>query len=253
MLCCALQSGSNGNSIYVEAAGVRLLFDAGISARQARDRLASHGRRIQDVDALILSHDHIDHVSGAGTIHRLFRIPILATPTTFGAVRRIVGKTRDVRHFEAGETIEFGPLAVHTLPTPHDAVDGVAFVVEAEGRRLGIFTDLGHPFLALLSAMREVHAAYLESNYDPRMLADGPYHPDVKKRIRSGRGHLSNIESADLVRACGPRRPSWIALAHLSANNNTPEIALETHRLRVGRELPLYLARRECVSEMLEV
>lgn len=253
MITCSLQSGSNGNAIYVEADGVRLLFDGGISGRQARQRLAARGRDIRAVDALLLSHDHTDHVCCAGIYQRRFGLPIYVTRPTFRRIRGQLGKVNDVRHFAAGDTLVFGPVAVHTCRTPHDAVDGVVFIVESRGRRLGIFTDLGHPFAGLPELLESVDAAYLESNYDPRMLAEGPYPPHLQARIRGSGGHLSNPESAELIRQCGPRRYRWIALAHLSEHNNRPEVAVATHRAVLGERLPLVLASRYGPSPLLEV
>lgn len=252
MLTCALQSGSNGNSIYVEAGDVRLLFDAGISGRKARERLAEHGREIRDVQAVILSHRHSDHTSSAGTLHRLFKLPLYATPATRHAIAPFAGKLTDVRRFLPGDTLEFGDVRVHTLPTPHDAAESVAFVVEHEQVRLGVFTDLGHPFAMLRCALREVHAAYLESNYDVEMLANGTYPPALKARISGDGGHLSNDEAAALL-ASRRIRPRWIALAHLSEHNNEPELALRTHRQVLGRSYPLTVASRYGVSELLVV
>lgn len=252
MLTFSLQSGSNGNSIYVEAAGVRLLFDAGISGRVAKQRMAAHGRDVRSVQALIVSHDHHDHVSGVGVLHRLFGIPIYISRATAQACRHALGKTAPPRYFTSGDLLEFGPLRVHTLRTPHDAVDGVAFVVECEGRRLGIFTDLGHPFAAFRAALADVHAAYVESNYDPQMLENGGYPERLKARIRGDGGHLSNDESAACVQADG-RGLRWTALAHLSENNNRAELAFEAHRRAVGREFPLFLAPRSGPSEILSV
>ncbi len=253
MITCSLQSGSNGNAIYVEAAGVRLLFDAGISGRMAERRMAAHGRDIRDVNALILSHDHVDHVRCAGIYQRIFGLPIYMTQATHRAIRCDLGRLRDVRYFRSGEALEFGPVTVHTLPTPHDGADGVAFVVESERLRLGILTDLGHPFDGLAQALQDLDAAYLESNYDPPMLAAGPYPPYLQARIRGAGGHLSNEEAAELVRGCGARRPKWIALAHLSEQNNEPELALETHRALLGREYPLHVAGRYDASALLNV
>jgi phosphoribosyl 1,2-cyclic phosphodiesterase len=247
----SLQSGSNGNAIYVEADGVRLLFDAGISGRQAALRMAAHGRNIRDVDALILSHRHGDHTRCARVYQRLFGLPIYATPATRHAVAP--GRTADVRTFHPGVALDFGRVIVHTLPTPHDAAESVAFVIECEGRRLGILTDLGHPFAGLAGALAELDAAYLESNYDPLMLAEGSYPPELKARIRGDGGHLSNDEAAALLKRCRRRRPRWIALAHLSEHNNDPELALETHRRELGRDYPLTIASRYEVSELLPV
>lgn len=252
MITFSLQSGSNGNAIYVEAAGVRLLFDAGISGRQAKLRMAVHGRDIRDVDALILSHRHGDHTRCAGVYHRLFRLPIYATPATGHAIAPLAGRTDGVRHFRPGDSLEFGPVTVHTLATPHDAAESVAFIIECEGKRLGIFTDLGHPFSGLARALAEVDAVYLESNYDPVMLAEGPYPEDLKARIRGRGGHLSNDEAAALLRH-RRRRPRWVALAHLSEQNNDPDLALLTHHQVLGMDFPLTVASRYGVSELLRV
>jgi phosphoribosyl 1,2-cyclic phosphodiesterase len=249
----SLQSGSNGNCIYVEAGGVRLLFDAGISGACAKQRLAAHGRRIRDVDALIISHEHIDHIRGAGVFHRLFHFPIYATRITHSACRGRMGRLGDLRFFTSGDTLEFGPVAVHTFRTPHDAADGVAFVIEHDHQRLGVFTDLGHPFDGLIDALGTVDAAYLESNYDPHMLASGPYPEDLKRRITGGRGHLSNLESATLLKSHAGDRLRWVALAHLSAENNHPQLALDTHRQHLGDGYPVFVTSRFEASPVWEI
>jgi phosphoribosyl 1,2-cyclic phosphodiesterase len=219
----SLQSGSNGNSIYVEAAGVRLLFDAGISGKLAEQRMAQYGRDIREVDAVLLSHDHIDHVCCAGIYQRKFGLPIYMTRVTRRAIQCDLGRLNDVRYFRAGESVEFDPVTVHTLRTPHDAADGVAFIVECQGRRLGILSDLGHPFAQLAGTLGELDAAYLESNYDPQMLEEGSYPAYVKARIRGAGGHLSNIESADLLRGCPTSsRPISCVAARRADRNGSP-------------------------------
>lgn len=251
MITFALQSGSNGNSIYVEAGDVRLLFDAGISGQQALLRMAEHGRDIRDVDALIISHDHNDHIRCAGIFQRKFGLPIYVTRRTLEATWSPLGRLRDVRYFRAGDVLRFGHVNVYTIPTPHDAADPVVFVVEHDGRRLGIFTDLGHPFTGLPGLLRSVDAAYVESNYDPQMLATGPYSPALKARIRGPGGHLSNVESAEVLRRSLPKQ--WVMLAHLSEQNNQPQLALETHHSHVGRDYPFGVASRYQVSPLMEV
>jgi phosphoribosyl 1,2-cyclic phosphodiesterase len=252
MITFSLQSGSNGNAIYVEACGVRLLFDAGLSGKAAAERLAVHGRDACEVDVLIVSHEHADHARCAGIFQRKFGLPIYATHKTWRATVAGQGRVDDVRHFRAGERLVFGKVTVHTVPTPHDAADGVAFVVEAERRRLGIFTDLGHPFDRLARWLEAVDAAYLESNYDPEMLECGPYPAALKARIRGAGGHLSNPEAAELLRDCGGK-PRWVALAHLSEQNNHPQVALHTHRAVVGRDFPFRIAGRHEASDLLEL
>ena len=255
MLTFSLQSGSNGNAIYVEAGDARLLFDAGISGKRAAERMAVHDRDIRDVDALIISHDHSDHVRCAGIYQRKFGLPIMLTRPTLRAAQRWckLGKLSDVRHFRAGETLDIKGVSVHTIPTAHDAVDGVAFVVEHEGRRLGILTDLGHPFDGLSCVLESVDAAYLECNYDTEMLETGLYPPHLKARIRGDGGHLSNHESAALVRSCGRQRPEWIAVAHLSEENNHPELAIGAQRDAVGADYPIHHAPRHNVSQPLQL
>lgn len=252
MITFSLQSGSNGNAIYVEAGGARLLFDAGIAGRTADGRMRVHNRDIHQIDAVIISHDHVDHVRCAGVYQRMFHVPIYMTRPTHVAVRCNLGRLSDVRYFQAGEALQFDGVTVHTLPTPHDAADGVAFVVEHAGRRLGILTDLGNPFAALRDCLSTLDAVFLESNYDPEMLSKGPYPWHLQERIRGPRGHLSNQESAELIQAVAPRL-KWAALAHLSQENNDPELALETHRGHTGRLFPFHLASRYGVSDVLEV
>jgi len=244
MFVVSLQSGSNGNCIYVEAGGVRLVFDAGIGAREADRRLRATGGTLRGADALILSHNHSDHVRSAGAFHRLFGVPLCMTHGTYQAVRFGLGSTAPVGCFRPGHALRFGDVTVQTIPTPHDGAGGVAFVIEHEGRRLGILTDLGHVFAGLKRLIPTLDAVLIESNYDPEMLAGGPYPDYLQDRIRGPGGHISNAESAALLRACANGRLQWACLAHLSANNNTPALALAAHQGALGDRLPLHVASR---------
>jgi phosphoribosyl 1,2-cyclic phosphodiesterase len=255
MRVISLQSGSNGNCIYVEAASVRLLFDAGLSGVQVQDRLAAHGRNVQDVEALIISHDHRDHSQAMGIYQRKFGVPIHVTADTLQAVGAScrLGELRDVRHFEAGTTLRFGTVSVETIPTPHDGADGVAFVVDDGHRRLGILTDLGHVFGGLDAVIGSLDAVLLESNYDHDLLQRGSYRESLKRRIQGPGGHLSNLEAAELLLAAASGRMKWACLAHLSHDNNSPGLALETCRKVLSGSLPLHVATRYEVSDVLEV
>jgi phosphoribosyl 1,2-cyclic phosphodiesterase len=247
----SLQSGSSGNAIFVDTGRVRLLFDAGVNARRAQERMSRYGRNLREVDAILVSHDHDDHISAAGSINRLFFTPLYMTAPTYRSCRHKLGKLFDLRHFRAGDSLIFGDAIVHTIRTPHDAVDGVAFVVEHDGKRLGILIDVGHAFAELRALVATLDAAYIESNYDPGMLAAGSYPQDIKERIAGQRGHLSNADAAELI-ACGPRL-RWAALAHISENNNHPDVALATARRTLGADYPLHIAGRHTVSPLLEV
>lgn len=253
MKIISLQSGSNGNCIYVESGGTRLLVDAGISGIKAQRRLAEHGRDIADVDAVLISHDHRDHIACAGVYQRKFGLPLYVTEGTLEAGRRhSLGELKDVRHFDASTRLRFGKVAVEALPTPHDGVESVAFVIDDGRHRLGILTDLGHVFDGLDTAIASLDAVLLESNYDPQMLAACRYPEPVKARIRGPAGHLSNREAAELILANG-HRLRWICLAHLSQDSNTPERALRVHQEVLGDRLPVHVATRYGATSVIEL
>lgn len=254
MIAISLQSGSNGNCIYVEAGRAKLLFDAGISGLQAQRRLHALGRDITRADAVIISHDHSDHIRCAGVYHRKFGLPIHLSQPTHHAAREHggLGRLDQVHHFESGGAIEFADVRIQTIPTPHDAVDGVGFVIDDGHRRLGILTDLGHVFAGLDEVIASLDAVFLESNYDPHMLATGPYPPHLQKRIAGDAGHLSNFEAANLLRTAAGRL-RWVCLAHLSEHNNTPALAMATHREIIHPDLPLHVASRFRASHVFEI
>ena len=253
MKIISLQSGSNGNCVYVEANGVKLLFDAGISASQVQERLAVHGRNTA-VDAVLISHDHVDHCRSMGILNRTFGLPIYATAKTHEAAKRFaLGEIGDLRHFQSGEKIQFGKVIVETIPTPHDAKDGVVFVVDDGKHRLGIMTDLGHVFNGLDGVIASLDAVLLESNYDPDMLTNGSRPEWLKKRITGPEGHISNFEAAELLNMAALKRMKWACLGHLSEDSNTPMLALATHQKILGNRLPLFVATRYKVSEVMEV
>lgn len=251
----ALQSGSSGNCIYVEAAGQRLLFDAGISGRQAEQRLASAGRNIRDIDALVISHDHSDHARAMGIYQRKYGLPIHVTPDTLSVARRkmSLGRLHDVRYFKAGNTLCFGEVRVHTIPTPHDAVDGVAFVIDDGVHKLGILTDLGHVFDELDEILPQLDAVLIESNHDLEMLAGSFYPESIKRRIRGAKGHISNHDAAELLSRAAPENLKWACLAHLSEESNTPELAIETHQSLLGNAFPIHCADRNAATDVMVV
>jgi phosphoribosyl 1,2-cyclic phosphodiesterase len=254
MRIISLQSGSNGNCIYVETGEVKLLFDAGISGRQVHERLALHHRDAANVDAVLISHDHVDHSRSMGILHRKFNLPIYVTAKTHQAANRYgLGEIEDLRHFCSGETLRFGSVKVETIATPHDGVDGVVFVVDDGKRRLGVLTDLGHVFNELEGIIQSLDAVLLESNYDPELLDNGHYPFWLKKRIKGPGGHISNFEAAEILRSASSDKMKWACLGHLSQDNNTPALALATHRRILGDSLPLFVAPRYESTEVLEI
>ncbi len=254
MIAISLQSGSNGNCLYVEASGKRLLFDAGICGALAEKRLAAFGREMRGINALIISHDHADHVRYAGVFQRKYGIPLYASEATLEAAlcKYRLGPLRDVHYFRTGGEIKFGRITVETIPTAHDGTDGAAFVISSGGKRLGVLTDLGHPFRGLGEVVSSLHGVFIESNYDPEMLAGGSYPASLKRRIRGPRGHLSNIEAAEVLASYGGRL-EWACLAHLSEQNNHPSLALQTHRSVVKPRYALHIASRHRATAIFEL
>ena len=185
-------------------------------------------------------------------LQRRYGMPLYATAKTYRASRAKLGDVEQPVHFRAGAAIEFGGTVVQTIPTAHDGADGVAFVVMYGGKRLGIFTDLGHRFPGIADWLNGLDGLYLESNYDPQMLRTGPYPAWLKHRIVGSKGHLSNVEAAELV-GDGADRLQLLVLAHLSEHNNCPELALETARALAPADLPIVVASRTCASEMFVV
>ena len=257
MIAISCQSGSNGNCIFVEAGETRLLVDAGVSGIQVVKRLASRGRDAERMSAVLVSHDHSDHVRCAGIYARKWRVPLYITRKTLEAARRWcdLGRIDDLRIFSAGDSFDIGEVRVDTVPTPHDGADGAAFAVEHRGSRLGVLTDLGHPFEGLSRVLENLDGVFLESNYDPSMLETGPYPWPLKRRISGPGGHLANFEAARLLDDAfeSERRLRWACLAHLSQENNTPELALKTSRALLGAKLPIFAASRHEASDVFEV
>jgi len=249
----SLQSGSNGNCFFVESGDVRLLFDAGLTGAQTKWRLEELGIDIQTIQAVIISHAHNDHVRYAGVLQRQYNLPIWMTRGSLHRVMetKILGHITEPHLFTSGDVLSFGAVQVETIPTTHDVPEGVCFVVDNGTVRLGLMTDLGSQFLGLKEIVATLDGIYLESNFDSEMLENGIYADDLKQRIRGGSGHLSNEAAAHLLKT--GKRLRWACLGHLSAKNNSPELVLATHRKILGPALPLHLALRTGVSEMLEL
>ncbi len=254
MRIISLQSGSNGNCVYIESGGTRLLVDAGISGEKAEKRLAKYRIDIRSVQAVLVTHDHRDHIGSAGIFQRKFGIPLWGTQQTFEQAmgRWPLGKIEDVRYFRAGESFRLGDLRIETVPTPHDATEGVGFVIDDGRSRFGVLTDLGHVFPGLADQLASLDAVLLESNYDPKMLRDGSYPYPLQQRILGSGGHLSNEEAAKLLQTAGERL-RWACLGHISAENNSHELVLRTHRKILGPKFKLMLASRDEASPAWDV
>jgi phosphoribosyl 1,2-cyclic phosphodiesterase len=221
-----LGSGSSGNTTLVEGDGTRILIDAGLGPRELAERLSSVGVDAASISAVFVSHEHTDHSRGAAGFSRKWAVRLCGTSGTYAAAGLGAAEIEGYDVLEPGVPRRVGNLTVLGVPVPHDAAGPLAFVVSCDGRSLGHATDFGHIGRGLAQAFRRCDAILIESNYDPDMLRDGPYPWSLKQRILSGYGHLSNMDTArylgrDLGEAC-----RLVVLAHLSQQNNHPEVAL---------------------------
>jgi phosphoribosyl 1,2-cyclic phosphodiesterase len=222
-----LGSGSTGNATLVEAGGARLLIDAGLGPKVLAERLLSAGVAPESLDAVLLSHEHNDHARGAAAFSRKWGVPLWGTRGTYAAAGLGAETLPPYERLEPLEPRSIAGATVLAVPVPHDAAGPVAFVVSGQGRRLGHATDLGHLSRALSDAFRSCDALLVESNYEPFLLRDGPYPWSLKERILGPRGHLANGDVARfLARELGEVCRT-VVLAHLSQQNNHPELALK--------------------------
>ena len=220
-----LASGSGGNACYIETAHARILVDAGLSGREITRRLTRVGIDVEGLDAIFLTHEHGDHIRGAGPLSRRLGIPVYLSRGTLERGERSLGKLPDPRIVEAGETITVEDIRVETFTKCHDASDPIGLVCGLNGKRFGMATDLGRSTRVVEEHLKGCQALLLEFNHDPVMLEEGPYPLYLKRRIRGSEGHLSNEQAAHLLGAVGHSGLKHLILAHLSEVNNNPEKA----------------------------
>ena len=220
-----LGSGSRGNSALVTTSRVRVLVDAGFSFRQLSKRMAEIGEAAESLDAVLISHEHSDHISGLQVLSRKVPVPIFMTGRTDAAIDWDEKAKPHVETFEAGAKLAIGDLDIETFTIPHDAVDPVGFTFRQNGFKVGIATDIGYMTESIKRHIRGCDMLVLESNHDLEMLKVGPYPWFVKQRVMSRVGHLSNQAVSDYLTEELDRETQVLVLAHLSGHNNHPEIA----------------------------
>ena len=228
MRVTVLASGSGGNVCVVESGATRVLVDAGLSGREIERRMKARGLSAESVAAIFVTHEHQDHCSGALSFSTRFGCPIYATAGTAESLGLEGDLFSPYVRIEPGREGRIGAIGFRTYATPHDANESVAYAFEADDARLVVASDLGRADEDFVDFVRHATALLLEFNHDEDMLRDGPYTWPLKKRISGGWGHLSNRQSAEVVRrAVGPKLRRVVA-THLSRTNNTPPLALAT-------------------------
>jgi phosphoribosyl 1,2-cyclic phosphodiesterase len=228
-----LGSGSAGNSALVATDHCKILIDGGLSARQLGLRLEQCRVAPEQLDGVLLTHEHTDHICGLEVLCRKFDLPIYCNRLTADALRcsGLLERRRNWRIFETGSEFSICDITVLTFPVPHDAVDPVGFVFHAGSGSLGFITDLGYVTKLIIERLRQVQTLVIETNHDEKLLQNDTHRPwPVKQRIQSRHGHLSNTAAAGVIEELLPEKIERVVLGHLSRDCNSPELALETMR-----------------------
>lgn len=220
-----LASGSDGNCTVIESDGEVVMIDAGISCRRILSLMEQEGVDKDMVKAILITHEHSDHVAGAGPTARKLGVPVMCNERTFSQLS--LGNV-DYVPFDTARSFDVGSLHITPLPTSHNAVEPNAFLTQADGKRALVATDTGKLTFQIEAALKMADIAVIEANYDMQMLADGPYPVSLKRLIGSDHGHLSNVDCANAIRRTMTESPRQLFLAHLSKTNNMPDLARET-------------------------
>ena len=196
---CPLASGSAGNAVYVEGGGHALLVDAGLSGVEIERRMAKRGLKPDSLSAVVVTHEHTDHIKGAGILSRRYGIPVHINPKTLEAAGEKLGKLDRMIPFQCGQSFRINGITINPFSISHDAADPAGFTLERDGVKVGMATDLGVTTNLVREHLKECSLLYLEANHDPEMLMNGPYPWYLKQRILSERGHLSNDATVELL------------------------------------------------------
>ncbi len=230
----SLNSGSNGNCYYIANSKEAVLVDVGISCREIEKRMLRLGLSLLKVKAIFISHEHSDHIRGVEVLSKKYKLPVYITTETLKAGRLKIEKTL-LRSFKGYQAVTLGDLSVTAFPKLHDAADPYSFVVESNGIKIGVFTDIGSSCEHVIRNFKQCHAVFLEANYDEKMLDEGRYPYYLKQRISSHKGHLSNSQALDLFVKHRSQFLSHLLLSHLSKDNNDPQLVYDLFAKHSGK------------------
>lgn len=254
MQICMLASGSRGNSIYVSDGDTSVLIDAGLSGIEIERRMKSRDLNVDDIDAIIVSHEHSDHIQGVGVLARRYNLPVYISPETYNTASAQLGSIKEIKNFSCGTEFNINDLNIRPFSISHDASDPAGFTIGCNGQKIGIATDLGIATAMVRQHLKDCCCLIIEANHDIRMLEEGPYPWSVKQRVKGRTGHLSNESSRELLMDIITDRMSHVILAHLSQTNNTPEKAFQV----VTEHLPdtclkVSVATQTCAGPIIQL
>jgi phosphoribosyl 1,2-cyclic phosphodiesterase len=230
----SINSGSNGNCYYIGNSTEAVLVDVGISCGETQKRMERMNLDMDMVKAIFISHEHIDHIRGVEVMAKRFRLPVYITPPTLQNSRLKIDPSL-IHSFVPYEPVCIGGISVTPFPKQHDAADPYSFVIEYNGVKTGVFTDIGLCCDHVIRNFSQCHAVFLEANYDEKMLEESSYPSYLKKRISGDNGHLSNNQSLELFVNHRPDFMSHLLLSHLSKNNNSPELVYDLFTKHAGK------------------
>lgn len=251
---CPLASGSKGNCVYLGTGKTKVLIDAGISAKAIQTRLSEINVDLADIDAILITHEHTDHIQGLKTLAYKMGIPVLANHETAKGIVDTFHDCPKFKIFSTGETFEFGDLEIHPFSIQHDTVDPVAFTIKTGSLKLGFCTDLGFATTLVQSQLQGCDYLYLEANHQPSMVHASSRPMIYKQRVLSRSGHLSNEACGTLLAQVYNPKLKHVHLAHLSSECNSPETALQVVKTILeekGIQLDLCTAPQEKVSRAI--
>lgn len=229
-----IASGSKGNCVLVRTSQTALLVDAGISAKRIWEACERLNVDKTSIEGILITHEHSDHISGAGAVSRHLKIPVYLTRDTYMECKHRLGNMDNrINFIQAGNSFTIKNLLIHPFSSPHDAIDSCNFTlthIDNKSRKLAIATDVGYQSKPLVMHLSECSTIILESNHDIKLLMDGPYPWHLKQRIRSNHGHLSNLDAVGVIGQIIHSGLKTLILAHLSEVNNHPDIAEQTMR-----------------------
>jgi len=249
-----LGSSSSGNAMLIFNESTRLLIDNGLSFKRLAGAMDHAGITPESLDAILITHEHTDHVRGLGVLARKIPAPVFMTRPCAASLPSYVGAIPNLIHFESGDTLQFNDLTVTSFAVSHDAADPVNYVVKCNGLTLGLATDFGHCSQLARARLTGANALVIESNYCPELLRAGPYPPQIQQRIRSRTGHLSNLDVHNLLKQLRHDGLRLVVLAHISRDNNTPELACSHAREALdGLPVRIEAAPSDTVSPVYEI